>query len=155
MSMDEFNETWLNYLCLNMDYNPIKSAIATDDIIINAIKYASGIRILRQDLWETIISFIISQNNNIPRIKKIIENMCRSFGTCLNDNDYLLSLIHISAVKPVPSIDRAQKSINLKQNTNTQITLKGRFDCCIVPRAAACIEAAAALAVANAVFKGM
>ena len=89
MSMDEFNETWLNYLCLNMDYNPIKSAIATDDIIINAIKYASGIRILRQDLWETIISFIISQNNNIPRIKKIIENMCRSFGTCLNDNDYL------------------------------------------------------------------
>ena len=45
-----------------------------------AVKYGSGIRILHQELWETVISFIISQSNNIPRIKGIIERLCENFG---------------------------------------------------------------------------
>ncbi len=85
----------------------------------------------------------------------IVKTLSNNSGGILGGLSTGMPIIFNTAVKPVPSIDRAQKSINLKQNTNTQITLKGRFDCCIVPRAAACIEAAAALAVANAVFKGM
>ena len=55
-----------------------------------AIKYGYGIRILRQDKWEAICSFIISQNNNIPRIKKIVLSMCEKYGerVCFLDKDY-------------------------------------------------------------------
>lgn len=72
---------WRNYLDLDRDYGQIKKTLAAEDEVIrNAIDYGQGIRILNQDRWETIISFIISQNNNIPRIKGCIENLCRNFG---------------------------------------------------------------------------
>ena len=72
---------WRNYLDLDRDYGQIKQALASEDEIIRkAIEYGHGIRILNQNRWETIISFIISQNNNIPRIKGCIENLCRNFG---------------------------------------------------------------------------
>ena len=51
-----------------------------DETLKKCIDFGGGIRILHQDIWETIISFIISANNNIPRIKKILETMCREFG---------------------------------------------------------------------------
>lgn len=72
---------WRNYLDLDRDYGQIKQTLAAEDEVIrNAIDYGQGIRILNQNRWETIISFIISQNNNIPRIKGCIENLCRNFG---------------------------------------------------------------------------
>ena len=72
---------WRNYLDLDRDYGQIKQALASEDEIIRkAIEYGHGIRILNQNRWETLISFIISQNNNIPRIKGCIENLCRNFG---------------------------------------------------------------------------
>ncbi len=72
---------WRNYLDLDRDYRQIKQALASEDEVIRkAIEYGHGIRILNQNRWETIISFIISQNNNIPRIKGCIENLCRNFG---------------------------------------------------------------------------
>lgn len=52
-----------------------------------SVKYGQGIRILNQDLWETIISFIISANNNIPRIKGIIERLCRNYGKEISWNN--------------------------------------------------------------------
>ena len=48
-----------------------------------SIKYGEGIRILNQNLWEMIISFIVSANNNIPRIKGIIDRMSKKYGTCI------------------------------------------------------------------------
>ena len=51
-----------------------------DEFLKQSVEYGKGIRILRQDLWETIISFIISANNNIPRIKGIIERMAAKYG---------------------------------------------------------------------------
>ena len=51
-----------------------------DKYLKTSIKYGKGIRILNQDLWETIISFIISANNNIPRIKGIIERLSKTYG---------------------------------------------------------------------------
>ena len=67
------------------DYAKIKSALSVYPILNNAIKSGEGIRILRQDPLEMIISFIISANNNIPRIKTIIEKICVSYGKNMGD----------------------------------------------------------------------
>ena len=69
------------YFDLNRDYEEIKRKLSKiDNNMKTAIEYGKGIRILNQDLWETIISFIISANNNIPRIKGIIEKMSKEYG---------------------------------------------------------------------------
>jgi len=78
---EDFNNIWHDYLDMGRDYSMIKSVLAEGDpVMAGAIRSGEGIRILKQDLWETIVSFIISQNNNIPRIKGCIENLCRLFG---------------------------------------------------------------------------
>ncbi len=70
-----------DYFDLKRDYEKIKLTLSkVDDNVRNSIKYGEGIRLLNQDLWETIISFIISANNNIPRIKGIIERLSKNYG---------------------------------------------------------------------------
>ena len=70
-----------DYFDLKRDYKKIKETLSKiDSFMEESIKYGSGIRILNQDLWETIISFIISANNNIPRIKGIIERLSKNYG---------------------------------------------------------------------------
>ena len=70
------------YFDLNRDYESIKRELSKIDTHMSeSIKYGKGIRILNQDLWETIISFIISANNNIPRIKGIINRLSTKYGT--------------------------------------------------------------------------
>lgn len=77
----DFETIWRPYLDLDRDYGDIKKVLGTrDEVIKEAIKAGEGIRLLNQDNWETLISFIISQNNNIPRIKKCIEGICEKFG---------------------------------------------------------------------------
>lgn len=77
----DIKETIEKYFDLNRDYNKIKEKLAKIDKNIEiSVKYGQGIRILNQDLWETIISFIISANNNIPRIKRIIERLSKNYG---------------------------------------------------------------------------
>ena len=69
------------YFDLNRDYEKIKEELSQiDNNMKTSIEYGKGIRILNQDLWETIISFIISANNNIPRIKGIIEKISQKYG---------------------------------------------------------------------------
>lgn len=69
------------YLDLNTDYSSIKRIISKDDANMKtALNYGSGIRILNQDSWEMLISFIISAANNIPRISKTIENISKAYG---------------------------------------------------------------------------
>jgi N-glycosylase/DNA lyase len=78
---NEFENIWKPYLDLNKDYGTIKDLLSDkDEVIEKAAKYGYGIRILKQDFWETVVSFIISQNNNIPRIKGCIDNLSRLFG---------------------------------------------------------------------------
>ena len=69
------------YFDLNRDYEKIKEQLSQiDNNMKKSIEYGQGIRILNQDLWETIISFIISANNNIPRIKGIIARLSKNYG---------------------------------------------------------------------------
>lgn len=74
---DDYKNIWRKYLGLNVDYREIDRRLLCIDSIPfrEAVNYGNGIRILSQDPYETIISFIISQNNNIPRIKQIIERL--------------------------------------------------------------------------------
>ena len=69
------------YFDLDKDYEIIKNKLSNiDEYLKTSVEYGKGIRILKQDLWETIISFIISANNNIPRIKGIIERLSEKYG---------------------------------------------------------------------------
>lgn len=81
----------INYFDLNRDYDEIKTSLSKiDKNMAESIEYGQGIRILNQDLWETIISFIISANNNIPRIKGIIERLSKNYGDRIvwNNKEY-------------------------------------------------------------------
>lgn len=79
---------WRSYFDLDTDYGKIKSRLASDEPgIADACRYGSGIRILKQDPFETIISFIISQNNNIPRIRKNIESLCGAYGSPIEGSE--------------------------------------------------------------------
>ena len=78
---DNDNDFWSKYFCLDYDYDELKKTLLqSDPKLKSCIEYGGGIRILKQPLWETVISFIISANNNIPRIRKIIYTLCQSFG---------------------------------------------------------------------------
>lgn len=68
------------YFDIDTDYAEIKNSVNKDEIMAEAIKFGDGIRILNQDEWETMISFMISANNRIPMIKKVIENLSTCFG---------------------------------------------------------------------------
>lgn len=68
-------EYWEHYFDLETDYAKIEKAFLADEYLAQALEYGKGIRILNQDLWETVISFIVSQNNNIPRITKSLETI--------------------------------------------------------------------------------
>ena len=79
--MDNIEEYLNEYFDLNTDYSKYKDKLLkVDEYLERSINFGYGIRILKQDLWETIISFIISANNNIPRIKKIINAISKEFG---------------------------------------------------------------------------
>jgi N-glycosylase/DNA lyase len=72
---------WKNYFDLGRDYAAIKRRLSeSSPTMKEAVSFGSGIRILRQEPFETLISFIISQNNHIPRIRACIETLCREFG---------------------------------------------------------------------------
>ena len=79
-SVEEFEQIWTPYFDLDCDYAAIKRALCCDPIMREATGYAPGIRVLKQDGWETLCTFIISQNNNIKRIRGIVERFCQLFG---------------------------------------------------------------------------
>jgi N-glycosylase/DNA lyase len=78
--LDDFEQIWRSYFDLDRDYESIRCALCIDDYMKEAAKYGAGIRILRQDKWEALCSFILSQNNNIPRIRQLVEKLCRLYG---------------------------------------------------------------------------
>ena len=84
-SQEKFETFWFDYFDLNTDYQTIQQRIfnTNDDYLCNAVKFGKGLRILKQDLWEMIVSFVISQQNNIPRIKNCLKTLY-----ALNNNKF-------------------------------------------------------------------
>ena len=76
----DYTGFWRNYFDLDRDYAALRNQLDTGDYLKKAVEFGTGIRILRQDKWEALCSFVISQCNNIMRIKKIIEALAKSFG---------------------------------------------------------------------------
>ncbi len=87
-SEEDFESLWKEYFDIDTDYKNYCRILSTDENIKAACKEYYGIRILRQKPWEALCSFIISQNNNIPRIMGIIDRLCEIFGEKIGENDY-------------------------------------------------------------------
>ena len=86
---EEFEEYWEEYFDLKVDYDTFSINIPKEDIFLNkALEYSRGIRILKQDKWEMLISFIISQRKSIPAIKSSIEKLCEKYGKKLKNGKY-------------------------------------------------------------------
>ncbi len=87
-NLSEYEEIWKDYFDIETDYGHIISEISKDDPQMQkATSYGEGIRILNQNVWEMLISFIISQNKSIPHIQTCIENICEKFGELVTDEN--------------------------------------------------------------------
>jgi N-glycosylase/DNA lyase len=80
-TQEEFLDLWYPYLDLDRDYGAIEEILSQNDpVMARAIAFGRGIRLLKQDFTEMLITFLISQNNGIPRIRQIIESLSQNFG---------------------------------------------------------------------------
>lgn len=90
-TLSEYEKIWSHYLGLDTDYTVIRRDLSEkrpdDGHLSEAMKQGSGIRILRQDPWEALCTFIISQNNNIPRITSLVAALCRAAGEDMGDGE--------------------------------------------------------------------
>ena len=77
----DFNNIWIKYFDLERDYDEVKKALAKDEILSKSVEYGYGIRILNQEPFELLISFIISARNSIPSIQKTVNKICEKWGT--------------------------------------------------------------------------
>ena len=87
-NLTDFENIWKPYFDLDRDYDLLCRRFSRDKHLEKAVAECYGIRLLRQEPWEALCSFIISQNNNIPRIKGIIDRLCRLLGEHLGGDDY-------------------------------------------------------------------
>ncbi len=85
---EKFNTIWKDYFDFDTDYEKIRESFSGDLYLSRAMDFCGGIRLLKQEPWEALCSFIISQNNNIPRIKGIISRLCEAFGDNLGNGDF-------------------------------------------------------------------
>jgi len=114
---EDYDNLWRDYFDIVRDYASIRKFLCIDDFMQEATDFGAGLRILKQDKWEALCSFIISQNNNIPRIKKIIEVLCREFGSpvAFDRKEYStfptpekLASLNVAALAPLRCGYRAQ-----------------------------------------------
>lgn len=84
VSREEFDRLWHGYFDFDRDYGAVKQILCRDPAMARAVAFAPGMRVLRQSPWETLCSFIISANNNIPRIQGIIQRLCELLGDPLD-----------------------------------------------------------------------
>ena len=114
--MADFENIWIPFLCLDMDYTYVSAEVlrvGQGTVLERAEGFGRGIRILRQDAFEAVISFIISQNNNIPRIKKIIEAMSAAYGEKIEVSDGMIT--HISGSAEKYSFPTAERLASLRE----------------------------------------
>ena len=119
-SEQEFEDVWRDYLDLDTDYSYIIDQIPeTDTYLKAAAEYGDGIRILKQDPWETLISFIISQRKNIPAIKQAVEKICSVSGKYLGEENG-------EALYAFPSIDELAV-LTVEDLTNCSLGYRAKY----------------------------
>ncbi len=103
---EDAQNIWIDYLDLNRDYSSVKSLYAKDKYVSKAMDFGYGIHILNQDVFECIISFIISSQNQIPRIKKIVAKLCEMYGNkCALGEDTHYAFPSLSDLKGITEKD--------------------------------------------------
>ncbi len=87
-TQQEYDDIWQYYFDMDKDYASYSAKIPNKDLFLTqAAQYSKGIRILRQDPWEMLVTFIISQRKNIPAIKKSVEMLCNTCKVSVDDGD--------------------------------------------------------------------
>ena len=124
-SEKDLKEVCIEYFDLHEDYRKIKKELSKiDENLKKSIQYGEGIRILKQDFWEMIISFIISANNNIPRIKGIIERISKKYGKEIiwNGNSYYTfptpEELHSASIEDLRSLGLGFRDVRVYETTN-------------------------------------
>ena len=105
-NMEDFEDIWYDYFDLARDYGEIKKELSKDPILKEATEFGDGIRILNQDPFEIIISFIISANNQIPRIKNSIELISQHYGEDIETGGRFYCLKKNETVEPSPRLNK-------------------------------------------------
>jgi len=83
VTLPEFESIWKDYFDLGRDYSALRNMFDSCPVMSKALAFSPGLRLMRQNTWEILISFILSQNSNIPRIKQMIALLCQHFGQAL------------------------------------------------------------------------
>lgn len=119
------------YFDLGRSYGRLKALYRKDPVLRDAMAWAPGIRVLRQDPWETLCSFIISANNNIPRIKGILERLCRLYGEPLEEDFFTfptpqrLAVLEAEDLAPIRCGYRAEYLLDAaRQVSSRRLSLK-------------------------------
>lgn len=115
-SEQDFMDIWYQYFDLGTDYSKIKAILEKDEIMKEAIKTGYGIRLLRQDFWEILISFIISANNMIPRIMKTVDSLSMLKGDCIEaeNNAYRFPDVYTLANSTLEEIQQCKAGFRCK-----------------------------------------
>lgn len=123
---DEFEQIWKVYFDLERDYDTIISRFSEDEHLKTSSETYYGIRVLNQEPWEALCSFIISQNNNIPRIKGIIDRLCENFGEDLGEGYFSfpspekLSMLSPEDLSPLRAGFRAKYIIDAAKKVSSK-----------------------------------
>lgn len=121
-------EEFYEYFDLGRDYSMIKEIYKNDEILRKAVSFGDGIRILNQDKFETLISFIISANNNIPRIKKSIDKISKRFGKHILDDYYAFPTIEELSKATEEELKECGVGFRAKYIVNTVKTIENGVD---------------------------
>ncbi len=125
ISDEEYKNIIVGYFDLERDYQNICRELSEDESFALAYKQYEGIRILKQDSWEALCSFIISQNNNIPRITGIIDRLCKTFGENIDGENYSfpsyerLKGVTVEDLAPLRSGFRAKYIVDAVEKLNS------------------------------------
>ncbi len=110
---EDFNNIWVDYFDLKTDYDFIYNKFIQDDVLKPLVEYGEGIRILKQEKWECLISFIISQNNRIPQIKKCINYFAENYGDKI-ENGYAFPTPEQLADKTIEELQESKVGFRAK-----------------------------------------
>lgn len=119
---EDFNNIWLEYFDLNRDYTKIKEELSKDELLKKSVDFGNGIRILKQEHFELLISFIISSNNRIPMIKRAIATISEKWGEKIKYKDkvyYSFPTIEKLYDKTIEDFEKCSTGFRAKYIANT------------------------------------
>lgn len=126
--LDTYERVWKKFLGLSLDYSAVCESFDPNDAhLVAAAKAGKGIRILSQDPWEALVSFIISQNNNIPRITTLVERLCESCGSRFAaDGEVLYAFPTPDEMSSITEPDYAQMGMGYRASYLVDVTRRVR-----------------------------